>query len=193
MAALGKRFDATEHDTTQRDFEDLPNGKYRLEIEASEVVPGENGTGLKTTMVVIEPEQFKGRKLFGFYNLEHNSADAQRIGQQQFASLCRAIGMDGVEDSEELHFHAFMAYIALGKESTNKKTGKTYAARAEIKKYFFATDDQGNAIELPAPEIDANQPAPAANDNKPAARAAAPAASAAGRPAATGAKPWGKK
>lgn len=190
MAALGKRFDATEHDTEQRDYEELPNGDYSLEIEASDVAPTSNGKGtiLKTTMVVIAPEQYKGRKLFNNYNIENESVKAQEIGQRQFASLCRAIGVDGVDDSEELHFHAFMAKIGLGKASADGK----YPARAEIKKYHFPTDDQGNPIDLPEPKIDANQPQPAAaNDNKPVARAAAPAA-ATGRPA-TGAKPWGKK
>lgn len=185
MAALGKRFDATEHDTTQSDYSELPNGIYKLEIEASDVNTGDKGTGLKTTMVVVEPEQYKGRKLFNYYNLEHSNADAQRIGQAQFASLCRAIGKSEVEDSEDLHFHVFTAKIGLGKPS---KDGK-YPARAEIKRYFF--EDEG---ELPEPAIDAVQPTStpaAANDNR------RPAANDNARPAAAAAtagkkNPWSK-
>lgn len=184
MASLGSTFNATEHDTEQRgDYEELPNGTYQLEIEASDVVPTKSGSGtvLKTTNVVIAPEAYKGRKLFTQYNLENSNAQAQEIGQRQFASLCRAIGVDSVADSEELHFRAFTAKIGLGKPS---KDGQ-YPARAEIKTYFFP--DTGN---VPEPAIDANQPtrpAPAANDNKPAAAAARPAA------AASGSRPWGKK
>jgi hypothetical protein len=184
MARLGNTFNATEHDTEQRgDYEELPNGVYDLEIEASDVVPTSTGSGtiLKTTIVVIAPEELKGRKIFNNYNLENANAQAQEIGQKQFASLCRAIGVDSVDDSEELHFRAFRAKIGLGKPS---KDGK-YPARAEIKRYFFP--DEGN---LPEPAIDANQPAKApapANDNRPAAQQQA------ARPAATGNRPWGSK
>ncbi len=165
MASLGSKFDATQHDTTQRDYEELPNGIYSLEIEASDVGPTKAGTGviLKTTNVVIAPEQFKGRKLFSTYNLENQNETAQRIGQAQFASLCRAIGVSEIDDSEQLHFQAFTATIKLGKPS---KDGQ-YPARAEISKYWFP--DEGN---IPEPAIDDNQPAAAAkpaNDNRQAA------------------------
>lgn len=184
MASLGSKFDATTHDTEQRgDYEELPNGIYKLEIEASDVVPTKAGDGtiLKTTSVVVEPEEYKGRKLFTNYNLENKSALAQELGQKAFASLCRAIGVAEVEDSEALHFITYTATIKLGKPS---KDGQ-YPARAEIKRYWF--EDEGN---VPDPAIDETQPAsaaPPANDNR-AATAAPKAAAAAG-----GAKkrPWG--
>ncbi|UYE95790.1 hypothetical protein HAAEEKHM_00070 [Sinorhizobium phage AP-16-3] len=183
MARLGNAFDATQHDTTQSDYSELPNGVYKLEIEASDVVPTKAGTGtiLKTTMSVLEPERHKGRKLFTTYNLENQNPQAQEIGQKQFASLCRAIGVSSVEDSEDLHFHAFTAKIGLGKAQNG------YPARAEVKRYYF--EDEGN---VPEPAIDAVQPTPAAtpaNDNRQA--AARPAAAAA--PAGGARKnPWSK-
>jgi hypothetical protein len=168
MAQLATKFDATAHDTEQKDYEELPSGIYELEVEASDVVPTKAGDGtiLKTTMVVLRPEDYAKRKLFNNYNLENKNAQAQEIGQRQFASLCRAIGVQEVSDSEDLHFKAFTAKIGLGKPS---KDG-LYPARAEIKTYYFP--DQGN---VPEPAIDATQPAraaandnrqPAANDNK---------------------------
>lgn len=186
MAQLGKKFDATAHDTEQRDYEELPNGIYQLEIEASDVTETSTGSGaiLKTTMVVVAPEDYKGRKLFTNYNLENKNPKAQEIGQRQFASLCRAIGESEVEDSEDLHYKVFTAKIGLGKPS---KDGQ-YPARAEIKRYYFP--DEGN---VPEPEIDANQPskpAAPANDNRQAAsNDNAPAAAS----AASGGKkrPWG--
>ena len=188
MASLGSTFNATEHDTEQRaDYEELPNGVYSLEIEASDVVPTKagNGTILKTTNVVIAPEAYKGRRLFTTYNLENANAQAQEIGQRAFASLCRAIGVDSVSDSEELHFRSFTAKIGLGKPS---KDGQ-YPARAEIRTYFYP--DTGP---VPEPAIDANQPARApapANDNRQQAQPASrpPAAAASGG----GSRPWGKR
>lgn len=180
MAKLATRFDASAHDTEQRDYEELPNGIYELEVEASDVTPTKDGRGtiLKTTMVVLRPEEYEKRKLFNNYNLENPNAQAQEIGQRQFASLCRAIGVQEVEDSEDLHFKAFTAKIGLGKPS---KDGQ-YPARAEIKRYYFP--DQGD---VPEPAVDESQPAPA-NDNRPAARAPLQAAA----PAA-GKRPWGQK
>lgn len=185
MASLGKTFNAEEHDTTQSDYSELPNGVYKIEIEASEVKPTSNGKGtiLKVTNVVIEPEDYAGRKLFNNYNLENESAQAQEIGQRQFASLCRAIGVSQVEDSEDLHFKEYVVKVGLGKPS---KDGQ-YPARAEIKRYFFPDEDNA-----PEPAIDEVQPkTPAANDNRPAARPAANQNSPASKPA--GSKPWAKK
>lgn len=187
MASLGRRFDATQHDTTQSDYSELPNGIYRIEIEASEVKATSNGKGtvLKVTNSVIEPEACAGRKLFGNYNIENESAQAQEIGQKQFASLCRAIGVSDVEDSEDLHFKAYTVRVALGKPS---KDGQ-YPARAEIKRYFF--EDEGD---LPTPEIDAIQPAKAppvaANNNQ---RPAAANQNSAAPAKAAGNRPWGSK
>lgn len=184
MAKLGQRFDATAHDTEQRpDYEELPNGIYRMEVTEADVAPTKagNGTILKTVNKVLEPEEYEGRLIFNNYNLENANPTAQEIGQRQFASLCRALELDGVEDTDELLFKGFTVKIGLGKPS---KDGQ-YPARAEIKAYYFP--DQGN---VPVPAIDANQPARPANDNQ---RAAAndnrPAAAA----QAGGAKkrPWG--
>lgn len=184
MAVLGSKFNAHDHDTEQRDYEELPNGVYALEIEASDVAPTKAGTGtiLKTTSVVLEPEDFKGRKLFTNYNIENPNSQAQEIGQRQFASLCRAIGITEVEDSEQLHFHRYVVKVKLGKPS---KDGQ-YPARAEIATYYFP--DQGN---VPEPAIDAEQPArmrAPANDNRPAARPAAQQQAAAGGAAKK--RPW---
>ena len=187
MASLGKSFNASDFDTEQRaEYSELPNGVYHMEVEASDVAPTKSGTGtiLKATMAVVAPEDLKGRKLFSTYNLENSNPQAQEIGQKQFASLCRAIGVQSVEDSEELHFRTFTVKIGLGKPS---KDGQ-YQARAEIKKYFFP--DEGD---MPDPAIDAEQPRPApANDNR------APAANdnrqQQARPAAAaGARPWGAR
>lgn len=192
MARIGVRVEATEENTQQRDFGNIPNGDYLLEITASEVKEKNEGTrdhaiNLSVTIDVIEPEEFKGRKIFGNYNLQHPKDDVQRIGQQQFACLLRALGMsEAPEDSEELHLVSFTAKIGMGRDSKEKNADGTpkYAARNEVKKYYYP--DQGD---IPQPSIDANQPAAApaaANDNKAAARPAAAAATGARRP-------WGAK
>lgn len=182
MARLG--FDATQHDTNQTSYEDLPLGIYRFEMTASDVQPASSGTGtvLKTTLSVIEPAEFEGRKFFVNFNIQNANPKAEEIGQRDFAKLCRAIGVQSVDDSEDLHGISFLAKLKMGRPS---KDGQ-YPARPEIGRYFYP--DEGD---LPTPAIDDDQPmAPkAANDNRQAApaRSAAPAAAAGGK-----SRPWGK-
>lgn len=191
MARIGVRVEATEENTQQRDFGNIPNGDYLLEITASEVREKNENTRdhaitLLTTFDVIEPAEFKGRKIFANFNLQHPKDDVQRIGQQQFACLLRALGMsEAPEDSEDLHLVSFMAKIGMGRDSKEKNVDGSpkYAARNEVKKYYYP--DQGD---MPQPSVDDVQPPAPANDNRqPAAAAARPAA------AATGSRPWGKK
>ena len=158
MAGLGQRFNPTEHSTEQRDYENLPDGIYILEVTSSDVKSEPNKTVLKVTYDVIEPEQYKGRKIFGNFNLMNPNAQAQEIGLSQFAGLCRALEItEEVEDSEDLHFKAFTAKVGMGKPS---KDGQ-YAARNEVKRFYFP--DEGN---LPTPEITGPVTKAPANDNR---------------------------
>jgi hypothetical protein len=182
MAALGKAFNSQEHDTTQADYSTLPLGIYQLEVTASDVVPTKAGTGtiLKLTYDVMAPEEFKSRKVFGNMNLENPNIQAAEIGQRELASLCRAVGIEALENSEELHFIGFTAKVGLEKPQAG------YAAKNKIVRFYFP--DEG---EIPDAAIDPTQPAAAA----PVARAQAPANDNKAAPAAkaAGSKPWGAK
>lgn len=193
MAKLGQRFDATAHDTTpQGDFEDLPTGIYRFEIEAAEIKdtgPEEarTGSGMKYTANVLEPEDLAGRKFFGFINLENANSQAQEIGQREFASLCRALELDGVDDTDELLLIPYTVKLGMGKDSKKRNADGSpqYPARVEVKRYFYP--DEGA---VPDAAVDAVQPVkrPApANDNRPAANTNT---SSTAKPA--GSKPWAK-
>lgn len=187
MAAI-TRFDATAVDTTQRDYENLPDGIYRLEVIKSEVVPTKKGDGTRLNLVyaVIEPEDFKGRQIFGGINLENPNAISQELGQKELASLCRAVGLSEIEDSDALHFIGFTAKIGMGKPSKEKNDDGTplYPPKNEIKRFYF--EDAGD---LPAVGVTAASPAPA-NDNRPAPRAANDNATTA---AGGKSRPWGRK
>lgn len=179
MASLGNKFNAQEHDTEQRDFETLPDGDYRLEVSASEIKPtkANNGTILRLTYDVIEPEQYKGRKIFANINIENANVQAQEIGQKELASLCRAIGKESIDDSEDLHYEPFTAKVGLEKAQAG------YSPRNQIKKFYFP-----DAGDIPTASVSAA----AANDNR---RAAPPAANQNSAPAGAPAKarPWGAK
>lgn len=195
MAKFGVSVAVTEEGTAQRaQYENLPNGVYSLHMEAAEIVEKNEGNPdhsimLKSTFEVLEPEEYKGRKLFGNYNLKNKSPKAQTIGNEQFQSLLRSIGMDEInEDSEtdELLFIAFTAKVGLGKDSEEKNADGTpkWAAKPEIKTYYFPDMDDAPEIAVVAGQVAANDNRPAANDNR------KPAPAAAAKPA--GSKPWKK-
>jgi hypothetical protein len=186
MAQLGTKFKATEHDTEQREYENIPDGIYRLEATKADVAATSKGDGtiLKIQYGVIEPEQYKGRIIFGNITLENPNAQAQEIGQRQLASLCRAIGLSEVEDSDELLFQAFVAKVGLSKE---RKVGdKVYSPRNEVKRFYFPDSDDMPEVGITGP-VAANDNRKTANDNKPAPEQKQAASGAAGKK-----RPWGK-
>jgi hypothetical protein len=192
MASLGG-FNAGDHDTSQRSS--IPLGIYLLEVEASDVVPTKAGTGqqLTATINVIQPDEFAGRKIFHRMNIANDNPKAEKIGKEELARMIRAMG-EGVnpapEDTEELHFHSFLAKVGF-----EKPTAEYPDPRNKIVLYYYpdeATDEKplpepGLLDEPPAAK---GKPAAPANDNrKPAANNNAPAA----KPAAKGSNPWSKK
>lgn len=197
MAVLGARFKAESYDTEQRDYENLPNGVYRLEVTDSEVATTKKGDGtiLKLKYGVIEPEEYAKRLIFGNITLENPNTQAQEIGQRQLASLCRAIGLSEIEDSEELHFQGFVAKVGLSKQRTGQD-GKVYEPRNEIKRFYFpdADDIPAIGVDHPAAANDNHPPArQAANDNAPP-HGDARSTGNGGSAATTGkSRPWGKR
>lgn len=186
MASIGK-FDATKVDTdSQPEYENLPDGIYSLEVIQSEVMPTSKGDGtiLKLRYSVVEPEQYKGRLIFGNITLENPNASAQEIGQRQLGSLCRAIGLSEIEDSEELHFKQFTAKVGLSKR--REAGGNVYEPRNELKKWFYPDSD-----DIPAIGVTAITTPKPANDNRPASGDARTTGN--GGAATTKSRPWGKK
>lgn len=183
MASLGS-FKMTEQDTSQAST--VPLGNYGMEVSASEVkkTRAQDGTFLAVTFDIIAPEEFNGRKVFYNYNLENPNPVAEKIGKDELARLCRAIGLEqDPDDSEELHFKPFVAKVGL------EKAQEGYEPKNKPVKYYFP--DEGNVPEpglLDAPPAAKARPAAPANDNR-----AAASAPPAGRPQAGGRTPWAKK
>ena len=87
------------------DYSVVPAGSYNAQIVKSEVTEtkAKTGTLLKTQFKIIDGK-FKGRIIFGQYNLTNPNQTAVEISAKQIKTLCDAIGKpEGVEDSVELH------------------------------------------------------------------------------------------
>lgn len=198
MASLGSvSFNAGDQDTSQRST--LPLGIFKLEVTESDVVPTKAGNGqiLKTTIEVIEPDNFKGRKIFHNMNIANANAQAEKIGKDDLAKLIRAMGdvRADPQDTEELHFHPFIAKVGL------EKPQEGYDPRNKIVAYFYP-DEATDEKPLPTPGLLDSPPAgkgpandnrrPPANDNGARQTGNAGSAAAAGAKP-KGANPWTKK
>ena len=87
------------------DFSVVPADTYNVQIVKSEVAQtnAKTGTLLKVQYKIIDGK-FKGRIIFGQYNLTNPKAQAVEISRKQMKTLCDAVGKpDGVGDSNELH------------------------------------------------------------------------------------------
>lgn len=80
-------FDATQVAPSTGTPEPLPIGTYLVEITKTEKKPNDNGWGLAVEFTVADGD-FKGRKIFEQYNLQHTNPDTVRIAQEQFSALC---------------------------------------------------------------------------------------------------------
>lgn len=132
MAALfksGKSFDAGDHED-MADFEPIPVDWYEAEIVESDMKQNskKNGNYLKLKYQITEGK-YKGRYLFSNLNLDHPNEDAVAMAEKELATICRAIGIATVEDSEDLHKQTMLCKV------TVKPKSATHPATNEIKGY----------------------------------------------------------
>lgn len=197
MASLGKRTNVSDVDTSQSEYSPLPEGIYGLEVVESETKELGKGQRAEFKCNVLAPAEYEGRTFYIGEWFEHESPQAQDIGNRNIGKLAKACELEGYEDTQEFHFRPFVAKIGFGKPYQAKKDGvpltdergnAVMRTNNEVKRYYYPQDGQ-----VPQPFVDAGAAAqPAANDNRAAAndnQRAAPAAQA----QAGGAKrrPWG--
>ena len=126
MAVLN--FDATQIDTTLHD--PVQPGTYEAVITESETRPCRNGQGLGINLTFeILSEPAKGRKVWNWINYMHPKAEAQRIGQEELARLCKALGIARLGDTTEMHNIPLMITVALDKDDPTRNVIKGYKAK----------------------------------------------------------------
>ncbi len=115
---MGGAFDPSQYEA--RDNSPLPAGEYPLEIEKAEVRKTKNGEGLgaNVTFEVAGPTH-TGRKVFVWFNLRHSNEVAEKIGQSEFAALCKAVGLVAVQDTDELLGKTFLGKVGIDRKDPN--------------------------------------------------------------------------
>ena len=151
MAAGGKvNWNAGDYEEGGN-FEVLPKGRYLGMIVDSEEkqTKDKKGTYFEFEFDVVSPSSFKGRKLWARLNVHNPSEVAQRIGREQFNSLCAAAEMDKAKIDTTLKLHNKIVVLIVdieqnqeNKRDANRVTGflKTTAdARKAAESYKPAT------------------------------------------------------
>jgi hypothetical protein len=124
MASLN--FKASSVQFEQRDnapkvYGPLPAGEYEMMITRSTTKATKSGNGsyLELEMQVISGE-YSGRRHWERLNLDNPNHQAVKIAQESLAKLCMALGLDEVEDSEELHDMPFLAEVGIDKKDDTR-------------------------------------------------------------------------
>jgi len=127
MSKLPSIFKADEHEKLG-DFEAIDPGNYTAKIVKSEMVETKNKDGhfLKLQFEVLEGD-CKGRMLWTNLNLVNPSDKAMEIAHKALASICEAVGINSVEDSEALHEKPMLIKV------TKKAATSEYPEGNEIK------------------------------------------------------------
>lgn len=104
----------------------MPAGDYLSEIVEAEVAQNssKNGTVLKITEKIIEPQEFKGRKVYDTINVSHESHEAERIGQAALSALQHSIGKIQVNDTNELLNIVHCIRLKIEKDPNGKYSDK---------------------------------------------------------------------
>jgi hypothetical protein len=107
-------FDAESVPVDERSFDPIPAGDYLCQVIESNVLDTKKGDGqyLKLTIQVLDGP-FINRQVWDNLNIINPNEKAREIAQRNLASLCRAVGLMHVHDSQELHYKPFIASIGI--------------------------------------------------------------------------------
>ena len=121
MALINFKASSVQIEERSNSYAPLPAGEYEMMIVKSETKPTKANTGhyLELEMHVISG-QHSGRRHWERLNLDNPNAQAVKIAQESLAKLCMAIGLDDVEDSEQLHDQPFVAEIGIDKKDDQR-------------------------------------------------------------------------
>ena len=116
--------------------EALPSGSYVAVITDTEMKSTKAGNGeyLQITFEVEDDGQYNGRKLWARLNLNNANKKAEEIAARELSAICAALGIGGIEDSDELHGQALVVDVGVEENPTNGKLTNRIKGYSGIKK-----------------------------------------------------------
>lgn len=139
-------FDATSVEPSVNMSTPLPAGAYTVEVTGAELrdLRSGKGQGLNVEYTVIDPAPHARRKIWSNFNINHESPTAEQIGREQLAALCLAVGIQKLEDTDELFGKILRIETGFGKGD--------YADKAEVKAWMAAGAPTTSAPKPAAPQ-----------------------------------------
>lgn len=126
----GKTFKAKDHDE-MGSFDALPVGEYTARITGAEMKENSKKTGSFLSLKFkITEGKFKDRLLFSNLNLDHPNDDAVAMAEKELATICKSLGLAGVEDTNDLLGQDELVLKVIIKKATSQ-----YPEGNEIKNY----------------------------------------------------------
>ena len=140
-------------------MEPIPEGVYDVVVQGIDLRTTKAGTGqyMATRLDVTGPTH-QGRVLWTNINFDNPNPAATAIGLRQLGELMKAVGVDPVDDTDQLLGGRLKATVII-------KDDVQYGRRNEVKKLKSAAPDRSSAplLDKAAPA----KPAPAAKSSSP--------------------------
>jgi hypothetical protein len=129
MATLNFKASSIQIEDRTPSYGPLPAGEYEAMIVKSETKTTKSGNGsyLELEMHIISGDH-SGRRHWERLNLDNPSLQTVKIAQEQLARLCVALGLDEVNDSDELHDTPFIAEFGIDKKDSTRNVIWGYRA-----------------------------------------------------------------
>lgn len=133
MAQINFKASSVQIEERSSNFGPLPAGDYEMMIVKSDTKATKAGTGhyLECEMHILSGEH-SGRRHWERFNLDNPNAQAVKIAQESLARLCAAIGVDEVDDSEQLHDQPFIAEIGIDKKDDTRNVIWNYKPAMDV-------------------------------------------------------------
>ncbi len=165
MAFLGETFTVGDLPQSDHSYDLIPDGWYAAKITEAKLGPTKNNTGEKIDVRfnILGPTH-QGRVMFTAINIRNQSAQAEQIGRQQLGEVMRAIGLDRIENTDQLIGGELQIKVKIKQPNERDKAAGYTEAKNEVGGFKAAS---GRSAPLPT---------------------AAPSA-----PAASATPPWAKK
>lgn len=112
------------------DYSPIPAGEYVANIKDAELKVTKDGTGqyIKLKLQIVAPTN-AGRVIFSNLNIQNKSEKAEQIGRQQFGEVMRALGLNTVQDTDQL------IGGTIGIKVSIREAQNGYEAQNEVKGY----------------------------------------------------------
>lgn len=130
MARLDMAIDLDDLPVRENSYDPVPPGWYTATIQEADAKPTKDGTGqyIKIRWRIDGPAH-EGRIVFGNLNVRNKSVKAEEIGRQQMGEVLRAVGLQRLEDTDQLIGATLSIKLDI------RPANDQYAAQNEIRGY----------------------------------------------------------